>query len=127
MLLSLLPLEIHIRALSLSTFFLPISSQTLLYPVVLMPTFYFTLNANFFSLLFVPLMYMDGNNSLFADVFLLDQVNLALAVPSQWICIFLGTLPVLSSCVQRYLGSYAVFPMRLHWCFAQGYWFSLFC
>lgn len=78
-----------------------------------MSTFCFRLNNNFSSLLFVPLVYTDGNYSLFTDVFLLDQVNPALAVLSQRVFIFLGTLSVLSFCVQGCLGPYAVFPMRL--------------
>lgn len=105
MLLSLLPWESHARAPSTSVSLLPISSQTLLWPVVLIPTFYFRVNDNFSSLLFVPLVHTEGNYSLLTDVFLLDQVNPALAVPSQRVFLFLGTLSVLSFCVQRCLGT----------------------
>lgn len=121
LLLSLLPLESHARTPQLSTSnFQPNSFMVSCSHA----NIYFRLNNNFSSLVCVSLMYTDSNYSLFTNVFLLDPVNSALAVPSPKGFIFQGTLSVLSSSAHERLGPCAVFPMKLHRCFAQDIAFT---
>lgn len=82
MLKSLFILEIQARAPHFQHF-LPVSSQTLLWSIVLMAMLYFRVNNTFSSLPIVALTYTDSYYSIFATAFLLDQVNIALAIFSK--------------------------------------------